>query len=107
MRQAGVIAAAGLVGMRHGFERLAADHQRAHRLATAVADRWPAAVDPLAVTTNIVIFSHREPDVLLRHLAQAGVLGGTVAPGRVRLVTHADVDDDAIDVACRAIAAAP
>jgi threonine aldolase len=47
MRQAGVIAAAGLVAMRDGFERLAEDHERARRLAAAVADRWPnGGLDP-------------------------------------------------------------
>jgi threonine aldolase len=108
MRQSGVIAAAGLVAMRDGFARLVEDHERARRLATAVADRWPeAGLDPKAVATNIVVFFHPEAGALLRHLAQDGVRAGTVAPGVVRLVTHADVDDAGIDVACRSIAAAP
>jgi threonine aldolase len=108
MRQSGVIAAAGLVAMREGFGRLGEDHERARRLAVAVADRWPdAGLDPKTVTTNIVIFFHSDPDRLLQHLADAGVLAGTVGPGLVRLVTHADVDDAGIDVACRAMASAP
>jgi threonine aldolase len=108
MRQAGVIAAAGLVAMRHGFDRLVVDHERAERLAGAVADRWPeAGLDPKAVATNIVVFSHVNPARLLDHLEGHGVLAGTVGPGVVRLVTHADVDDQGIEVACRAIAAAP
>jgi threonine aldolase len=108
MRQSGVIAAAGLVAMREGFGRLGEDHERARRLAVAVADRWPdAGPDPKTVTTNIVIFSHPDPDGLLQHLADSGVLAGTVGPGLVRLVTHADVDDAGIDVACRAVASAP
>jgi threonine aldolase len=107
MRQAGVIAAAGLVAMREGFERLAEDHERARRLAVAVADRWPSGgLDPKAVRTNIVLFFHPDTDGLLAHLAEQGVLAGTVAPGLVRLVTHADVDDHGIDVACAAIACA-
>jgi threonine aldolase len=108
MRQAGVIAAAGLVAMQDGFNRLAEDHERARLLAIAVADRWPeAGLDPKAVATNIVIFFHPDADGLLRYLKEQGVLAGTVAPGMVRLVTHADVDDRGIDVARRAIATAP
>jgi threonine aldolase len=107
MRQAGVIAAAGLVAMRDGFARLAEDHERARRLATAVADRWPqTGLDPKGVATNIVIFFHPDSDALLGHLATSGVLAGTVGPGLIRLVTHADVGDEDIEVACRAIAAA-
>jgi threonine aldolase len=108
MRQAGVIAAAGLVAIRDGFDRLAEDHERARRLADAVADRWPHGdLDPKTVATNIVIFFHPDPDALLGHLAERGVLAGTVAPGLVRLVTHADVDDAGIEVACAAIGTAP
>jgi threonine aldolase len=108
MRQAGVIAAAGLVAMRTGFDRLADDHQRARRLAFAVADRWPeSGLEPKSVDTNMVIFPHPHPEILLDHLLDAGVLAGTVAPGMVRLVTHADVDDAGVDVACRALAKAP
>jgi threonine aldolase len=107
MRQSGVIAAAGLVAMRDGVDRLAEDHERARRLATAVADRWPnGGLDPKTVTTNIVIFFHPDADALLRYLQEEGILAGTVAPGMVRLVTHPDVDDGAIDAACRAIAGA-
>jgi threonine aldolase len=108
MRQAGVIAAAGLVAIRDGFDRLAQDHERARRLAAAVADRWPhRGSDPKKAVTNIVIFFHPDPDALLGHLAERGVLAGTVAPGLVRLVTHADLDDEGIDVACAAIGTAP
>ena len=107
MRQAGVIAAAGLVALTM-VERLADDHRRARVLADRVADRWPDVrpwVD--GVQTNIVTFPHRDADALIAHLRERGVLVGTVAPGVVRLVTHHDVDDAAVDVACTAIAAAP
>ena len=108
MRQAGVIAAAGLVGIRTGFERLAEDHERARRLAAAVTDRWPdSGVAPGSVETNIVVFAHPDPERLVSHLDKQHVLAGTIAPGRVRLVTHADVDDAGIDQACRALAGAP
>ncbi|HLY84307.1 MAG TPA: GntG family PLP-dependent aldolase [Acidimicrobiales bacterium] len=108
MRQAGVIAAAGLVALRTMVERLADDHRRAAQLAEAVAGRWPdAGCDPAAVRTNIVTFGHRDPASLLSHLEAEGVLAGTIAPGVVRLVTHHDVDDLAVERACKALVAAP
>jgi threonine aldolase len=108
MRQAGVLAAAGLVGIRSGIERLAEDHERARRLAAAVADRWPnAGCDPGKVETNIVLFSHPDPPALLAHLRDNNILAGTIAPGEVRLVTHRDVTDDGIELACKALAGAP
>jgi threonine aldolase len=108
MRQAGVIAAAGLVALRTMVDRLADDHRRAARLADAVAQRWPdAGCDPAAVKTNIVTFRHDKPASLLSHLAAEGVLAGTIAPGVVRLVTHHDVDDAGVERACKALAVAP
>ncbi|MBV9661200.1 MAG: aminotransferase class I/II-fold pyridoxal phosphate-dependent enzyme [Acidimicrobiales bacterium] len=108
MRQAGVVAAAGLVALAAPLDRLAEDHAKAARLAGAIADRWPdMGFEPEMVQTNIVVFEPPEPDRLLHHLAEGGVLAQTVAPGRVRLVTHADVDDAGIDLACRLIGKAP
>lgn len=108
MRQAGVLAAAGLVALSTMVERLVEDHDRAAFLAGAVVDRWPrCGLDPCRVSTNVVIFSHAEAERLLDHLRGAGILAGTVAPGRVRLVTHRDVDDAGAERARRAIAAAP
>jgi threonine aldolase len=106
MRQAGVLAAAGLVAL---------DHARAARLADAVARRWPdhaaegkGPADAGSVGyggTNIVTFSHPTPMALLERWAEVGVLAGTVAPRVVRLVTHADLDDQDIDRAIEVIAA--
>lgn len=108
MRQAGVIAAAGLVALQSMVERLADDHRRAARLAGAVADRWPdSGFDPARVTTNIVTFRHANPAALLAHLEGEGVRAGTIAPGVVRLVTHHDVDDEGIERAIKALASAP
>jgi threonine aldolase len=101
LRQAGVLAAAGLFALEHNVDRLADDHARAKRIAEA------AGVDPADVQTNIVVFRHHEPAALLAHLAGHGVLGGTLAPGVVRLVTHLDVDDAGVDAACSALASAP
>jgi threonine aldolase len=108
MRQAGILAAAGLVAIESGIDRLAEDHERARRLAAAVADRWPdAGCEPEQVETNIVLFRHADPTRLVAHLHEHDVLAGTVAPGVVRLVTHRDVDDEGIELACKALAGAP
>jgi threonine aldolase len=107
MRQAGVIAAAGLVALRRGLERLADDHARAKRIAGAVAERWPGSIELSSVETNIVTFSHPDPAGLIAHLAGDGILAGTIAPGVVRMVTHVDVDDDGAERACQSLAKAP
>jgi threonine aldolase len=108
MRQAGVIAAAGLVALRTMVDRLADDHARARRLADAVAERWPdSGFDPERVVTNMVIFRHGDPHALLEHLQSEGVVAGTIAPGVVRFVTHNDVDDEGIERAAKAVATAP
>jgi threonine aldolase len=95
MRQAGVIAAAGIVALETMVERLADDHARARRIADALAERWPGSVDPAAVCTNIVC-AHLEklPDDFVARLGELGVRTGTIDPRTVRLVTHKDVDDD-------------
>src|SRR5919205_1001017 len=54
MRQAGIIAAAGIVALTEMVDRLASDHARARRLAEALADRFPGSIDPERVQTNIV-----------------------------------------------------
>jgi threonine aldolase len=107
MRQAGVLAAPGLIALRENVERLADDHARARRLAEAVAERWPGSLEPEAVETNLVVFPHPDAGKLLAHHEGEGVLGGTLGPALIRLVTHLDVDDAGIDQARRAIAAAP
>ncbi|HET7489072.1 MAG TPA: GntG family PLP-dependent aldolase [Acidimicrobiales bacterium] len=108
MRQAGVIAAAGLVALRTMVDRLAEDHARARRLAEVVAERWPdGGCEPGRVRTNVVTFRHADPAALLDHLRAEGVAAGTIAPGVVRLVTHHDVDDAGVERACAAVAHAP
>ena len=108
MRQAGVVAAAGLVALRTMVDRLADDHARARRLAEAVAERWPGGgCRPERVRTNVVTWHHRRVDEVLQHLRSEGVLAGTIAPGVLRLVTHGDVDDQGVERACRALAGAP
>jgi threonine aldolase len=108
MRQAGVLAAPGLVALREMVDRLPEDHARAARLADAVANRWPACgLDPGSVRTNIVTFTHPSAGRLLAHLEGHGVLAHSIAPSTVRFVTHRDIDDAGVARAVAAIASAP
>jgi threonine aldolase len=102
MRQAGVIAAAGIVALETMVERLADDHVRARRLADAMAQRWPGSVDPDTIRTNIVCADARAlPAAFVERIGRAGVRAGTIDARTVRLVTHKDVDDDAIAATIR------
>jgi threonine aldolase len=104
MRQAGIIAAAGIVALETMVERLAEDHARARRLADALAERWPGSVDAARVRTNIVCADlHVLPAKFVERLGDAGVQCGTIDPRTVRFVTHKDVDDAAIERAIGAL----
>jgi len=59
------------------------------------------------VSTNCVVFEHDDTGALLRHLASAGILAGTIAPNTVRFMTHVDVDDADVERVRTAVAAAP
>jgi threonine aldolase len=105
MRQAGVIAAAGLVALDTMVERLADDHRRARRLAEAVAERWPGSVAPDAVETNMVCAAaERLPSDLLDRLHGEGIRAGTIDTRTVRFATHKDVDDTDIERVLKAFA---
>ena len=110
-RQAGIVAAAGLVALRDGPARLHEDHVRARRLADALAEIVPGGIDPAAVETNMV-FLDTEPVGMtpleaVRRLEGEGV-GATLVSGKVRMVTHVNVADEDVETAIaawRAIAA--
>jgi threonine aldolase len=94
MRQAGVLAAAGLIALEKMPERLHEDHANAKFLAEALAHIEGVIVDPDTVETNIVIFRLAESigaQDLVARLKARGVLAGTVGPDGIRLVTHYDV----------------
>jgi threonine aldolase len=91
MRQAGILAAAGLYALEHHVERLADDHARARRLADGLA-ALGFRVDP-APETNMVMFEVRDTQAFLRATRERGVLVNPVAQGRFRAVTHLDVSD--------------
>jgi threonine aldolase len=104
MRQAGVIAAAAIVALETMVDRLAEDHERARRLATALADRFPDCIDPDAIETNIVcVPTERLPDKIVERLSDAGVRCGTIDARTVRFVTHKDVDDADLERALAAL----
>ena len=97
MRQAGILAAAGLWALEHNVARLAEDHRRAHALAERLAIVPGFKVDLRTVETNMVFVStrpsgRRAPEVA-RLLCEAGVLCLAESPWKVRFVTHLDVDD--------------
>ena len=95
MRQAGILAAAGLVALDTMIDRLSEDHARAKQLATLFAQAFPEAnYDPAMCQTNIVSFNHPQARQIIGELEQLGVVGGTIGPRRVRFVTHAGVSDD-------------
>jgi threonine aldolase len=108
MRQAGIIAAAGIVALEEMVDRLSDDHARARVLAVAVAERWPSCgLDPSTVRTNCIVFTHPDTKSLIAHLAGEGVAAGTIAPRTMRFMTHLDVDDAGIEHARKAVATAP
>jgi threonine aldolase len=99
MRQAGILAAAGLIALHEMPKRLGEDHANARLLAEAVAAHPKVAeIDLDAVQTNIVIFKLRnEGDAagFTAALKQKGVLVSAIGPHAVRFVTHYDVDQAA------------
>jgi threonine aldolase len=93
MRQAGVLAAAGLIALEEMPKRLAEDHANARLLANRLAELPEVAIDLGSVQTNIVIFSLKAGghDPLLARLRARGLILGTMGPTGIRLVTHHDV----------------
>jgi threonine aldolase len=99
MRQAGVVAAAGLYALTHHRERLADDHRRAARLAEELADIPGLSVDVPPHPTNMVMvdLADRDAESVMAAARAEGILLGAMGPRRIRLVTHLDVDDAAVE----------
>lgn len=99
MRQAGIIAAGGLYALKNNISRLKIDHERARRLGAAFATKsWVDAVVP--VDTNIVVVSltsEMSVDDLIESLALANIAAMPFGERMIRLVTHLDLSDAAID----------
>jgi threonine aldolase len=102
MRQAGIIAAAGIVALEQMVERLAEDHEHCKQLAHGLADYPQIEIDVDRVVTNIVNFAvlnihqqrltHEETLQFLAKAREHGVLMGTMGEGTIRAVTHYGLD---------------
>ena len=109
MRQAGVIAAAGLIALEESPKRLHEDHENAQRLAKGLRSLPGIAIDPKKVATNIVIFdaqgTGKSAAKISDEIGRHGVLCSATDEFDVRMVTHCDVDRAGIDAAIAAVAA--
>ena len=107
MRQAGVLAAAGIVALETMIDRLADDHANAKQLAEGLADIPGIELDPGRVKTNIVFFDLQlgAPTAaqLAQRLAAEGVLIGAIGERRMRAVTHYGIESADMDAAIGAV----
>ena len=102
MRQAGILAAAGIIALEQMTQRLAEDHDHAHQLAQGLADFPQIAIDAERVVTNIVMFTlqneHNQPatpdqtEAFLSNTQQRGILIGHMGGGKIRAVTHYGIE---------------
>ena len=98
MRQAGFLAAAGLHALDHHINRLEQDHRHAKLLAECIEKKSFVKM-LLPVETNIIIFELQDGQsapALVAALKEKGILGYAISPVRVRLVTHLDINESAI-----------
>ena len=107
MRQAGILAAAGLYALDHNIARLQEDHEKAKILAGALARAKGCTIDPNSVETNIVIADISRTGVgtslIIEKLKEKGVLIGDAGSTRIRFVTHLDVSLEHVQTAARYI----
>jgi len=109
MRQAGILAAAGLIALEKMSARLVDDHMHARLLANAVATVPGVGIDLATVQTNIVIFqmpSGQSAPALVDALKQQGVAASAIGPHSVRFVTHFDVSHQQCEQAAELTVAA-
>jgi len=103
MRQAGVLAAAGIVALNEMVDRLADDHVNARKLADGLAEMPGLSIDPSLIKTDIVYFEVKRDDMtmeeLIKRLEDRGIRMLPVGPGRIRAVTHFHITSDDIDYA--------
>ena len=105
MRQAGILAAAGLYALSNNVDRLAEDHENAALLAATLREVPGVAVLEVARPTNMVMFDTALPgDEVTRLAAEQGLLISPVGAHRLRCVTHKDVDRDAVTRAAAVLA---
>jgi threonine aldolase len=103
MRQAGILAAAGLHAFEHNIARLKEDHEHARRLAQLLKAIPTVSIQPELVETNIILFDvksdGRSVQEILDTLKQAGVLINSVGGRSFRAVTHLDISSQDIETA--------
>jgi threonine aldolase len=103
MRQAGVLAAAGIVALNEMVSRLADDHANARKLADGLSDMEGLDIDPNGIKTNIVYFEITRKDLsaieLEKRLNVEGVKISAFGPQRLRAVTHYHIGSEDIDIA--------
>jgi len=104
MRQAGIIAAAGIYALEQNIERLAEDHRHAKQLADALVGLPGVQITPEHVETNIVVFdiseTGRMAENMLGRLKAEGLLLVPFGPATLRAVTHLDISNSQIEEAC-------
>lgn len=106
MREAGIIAAAGIVALSTMVERLAEDHANARVLAEGLAEIPGVSIDPDQVRTNLVFFEVDAPigaAGLIARLRDDGVLGGLSGPNRIRMVTHFGIERSDVERVARLV----
>ncbi len=107
MRQAGVLAAPGIIALDEMTSRLGEDHENARVIADELSGIDGIEIDATNVRTNVVIFEITRPDMstnkLLAALKKRGVLGNIVDESHVRMLTHHDVSRKDCLTACEAI----
>lgn len=105
MRQAGILAAAGIYALDHHVQRIEEDHRRAKILGEVLLQQWWVR-EVLPVETNIVVAVLEEEqrrDSLIEQLFQRGISCIAFGPGMLRFVTHLNIDDDALEKGINAI----
>jgi threonine aldolase len=108
LRQAGILAAAGLYALDHHVDRLAEDHRRAGELANRLLEIPKVKLAQTRVDTNIIQFDigdvTAEPEAVVAGAAAAGVRFGHIRGGVLRAVTHLDVSDEDVRTAAATLA---
>lgn len=106
MRQAGVIAAAGIVALETMVKRIVEDHARAKVLAQRLSELTDISLDMTTVQTNMIFFKCPDAPGLVKRMAEQGVLCNALGFSTIRLVTHYQISDEDIETAAWVIAKA-
>jgi threonine aldolase len=107
MRQAGIIAAPGIVALDKMVKRLTDDHKNARLLAEGISQIPGLLIEPKSIHTNIVYFGIEQPkitaDEMVARLAEKGVQTLSTGPGRFRMVTHHGIESEDIERTLKAL----